>query len=99
MLLEFAKSEIAIRKSERNEPDATLVGRRDSPAADRPEAAQAPPTLSMRPINFERLKTIIALRFDVVQAGSKPLVAPYRLIVFWTNRPGNAQAHIRIFII
>lgn len=33
-------------------------------------------------IRWDRLKTITSVRLDVLSAGSKPLVPPYRVLVF-----------------
>lgn len=80
VILEFVKSEIAIRKSERNEPgpalSTTLTGE-GSP--EKPSLADLPP------IDFGRIKTIFAVEIGTPKAGSKPLVPPYRLVILWPH--------------
>lgn len=77
VLLDFLKSEVAVRKSERNEPlPVASLAEKDGKAA-------APKDSPPPPINFDRVKTIIALRMDVISAGSKPLAPPFSLNVLW----------------
>jgi hypothetical protein len=78
IMLDFVQSEIAIRKSERNEPAPASFS---SPAgAGSPENS---PPAELPPIDFDKIKTIVAAEFETPKAGSKPLTPPYRLLVFW----------------
>lgn len=48
------------------------------------------------PINFQRIKTILAIRSPgVISAGTKPLVPPYALLVLW---PGNLAHRVYEFL-
>jgi hypothetical protein len=90
VMLDFIRSETAIRKSERNQP-APPTTQIQSPAPANPpvETPPQPPAQSsmtpqmLPPIDFQRIKTIASFRADVMTAGSKPLVPPYNLVVLW----------------
>ena len=80
VVLDFVQSQIAIRKSERNEPGPALL------APPTPEGSPEKPSPGeLPPIDFARIKTIVAAELETPKAGTKPLVPPYRLIVFWPN--------------
>lgn len=79
VMLDFLQSEIAFRKSERNEPSAIEFISPDESS----EAFKKDTSKSSLPINWNRIKTILAVRVGVIKAGSKPLSAPYRLVVIW----------------
>ena len=80
VMLDFVKSEIAIRKSERNEPGPQMFIPPTSPGASNSSKA-----IKLPPIDFYRIKTISSAEFPTIKAGTKPLAAPYRLIVFFPN--------------
>jgi hypothetical protein len=82
VILEFVQSEIAIRKSERNEPVRALPGLL-TPEASTQEAS--PSESEPPPIDFARIKSIAAVEVATTKVGSKPLVPPYRLIVRWPH--------------
>jgi hypothetical protein len=85
VILDFMKSETAIRKSERNLPTypAPTLG---SGAPDtKPATPPAPPP----EIDFDRIKTVSAIRLDVARAGTQPLAPPYRLAILLP--PGRFQ--------
>jgi hypothetical protein len=104
VMLEFVRSETAIRKSERNEP-ATLQAPPSPPT--QPSSPPLPPASSNQPqppsplqspspIDFERVKTIIAFPMTpVLSAGTKPLSPPYSLIVLW---PGLTAHRVYEFL-
>jgi hypothetical protein len=64
------------------------------PPIEAPKQAQPTPpvqltTSLLQPINFQRIKTIISVRIDVLSAGSKPRVPPYNLVVLWPPPVGR----------
>jgi hypothetical protein len=78
VMLEFIQSETAIRKSDRNEPPTPT-----------PSAASATTPHPSTTINFGRVKTIVATRVDVMQAGSRPLVPPFSLVLLTPDAAGR----------
>lgn len=80
VLRDFLESEIAIRKSERSEP---------GPAMFTPPTLQGtserPPPIELPPVDFDRIKTIVAAEVATVRVGPKPLAPPYRLVVLWPH--------------
>ncbi len=80
VMLDFLQSEIAIRKSERNEPGPQMFTPPTTPGA-----SEAPKAVELPPIDFHRLKTIISVEIPTIRAGTKPLVGPNRLIVLFPN--------------
>lgn len=86
VIRDFMKSETAIRKSERNLPSYSP----EAPVGTPPDTKPMAPPQHSTEINFDRVKTVIALRVDLARAGDQPLAPPYRLIVVtppW--RPGD----------
>lgn len=88
VLLDFIQSEVAIRKSERNEPSPLHSA---AAPANPPTPSPTPSNTDLPNINFDRIKTIISMRMDVASVGAKPLAPPYRLIVFWPNPPSTPR--------
>jgi hypothetical protein len=70
VILDFTRSETAIRKSERNQPSFPAT------PPETPATGLTPPlTLGIiPPSSFDRAKTIVAIRLDVARAGDQPLV-------------------------
>jgi hypothetical protein len=98
VLLNFVRSETAIRKSERNEPSnlPSLPSPTSTPSSPPATGSTSPPPApppatetTPAQINFDRIKTIIGLQRPVATAGPKPLIPPYILGVFWQNSPGQ----------
>jgi hypothetical protein len=88
-ILEFVQSEIAIRKSERNESGAPLS------SLSTPEGSPERSTpVELPPIDFGRIKTIVAVEIQTPRVGPKPLAPPYRLIVLW---PHSAPVARRVY--
>lgn len=83
VMLDFLKSEIAIRKSERSEPSQPTPSGTSSSG----QAAQNLPSLPE--INFDRVKTIFTVRGPVISAGTKPLTPPFSLVVIWPPPHGR----------
>ena len=82
VFLDFIQSKTAFLKSERNQPIDAALNPGESQKAGNEEAEDQP----LEPINWDRIKTISAIRLGVLKAGDKPLIAPYRLVVFWPAR-------------
>lgn len=81
VILDFVQSEIAIRKSERNEPGPAMF----TPKAP-PGASEAPKPIKLPEIDFQRIKTITSVELpSSIKAGTKSLVPPYRLVVFFPH--------------
>jgi len=83
-ILDFIQSETAIRKSERNEAPLPISQRQPgSPSGDATQPPPVPtPLTNLPPVNYARIKTIVALKETaVISAGSKALVPPYKLLV------------------
>lgn len=78
VMLDFIQSEIAIRKSERNEPGPAMF---TPPTA----GAKPPKPVELPPIDFGRIKTITSLEVGTIKAGPKPLAPPFRLIVLFPH--------------
>ena len=81
VMLDFIRSEIAVRKSERNEAEGTTA----SPEDRATEPAALPD------INFDRLKTISGAKIPVIRAGPKALIPPYILLVLY---PDNVSRRV-----
>ena len=77
VILNFMKSETAIRKSERNLP--SYPG--ESSTQETPDAKNAATFGRPTEISFDRIKTVIAIRVDLARVGDQPLAPPYRLVV------------------
>lgn len=80
VMLDFIKSDIAFRKSDRNQPteESLSTEGESSDSPDTPRSGVLPE------INFDRIKTIFVIRVhNVLKVGSKPLTEPYRTVVFW----------------
>lgn len=79
VILDFIKSEIAFRKSDRNLPlEETLST--EGQSADNQNATHKS---ALAEINYDRIKTIFVVRVrNVLKAGGKPLTEPYRAVVF-----------------
>lgn len=78
VMLDFIKSDIAFRKSDRNQTIEETLSREDR--SDANETATHKKALTK--INFDRIKTIIVLRVrDVAKLGGKPITEPYRAVV------------------
>jgi hypothetical protein len=90
IFLDFIKSDIAIRKSERNEPPGMEAPRlqQTPPSGNGAEPANpSRPATPLPEINFDRIKTIVSIRVPTATAGTKPLAPPYRLMVLWPDEP------------
>jgi hypothetical protein len=104
VLIDFIRSEPAVRKSERTE---ALVPQPAAQVSPPPPQAQAPPNDSLQApstqapsapqtptlptaINFDRIKTISAIKNEnIISAGPKALVPPYNLLVLWPANVGH----------
>jgi hypothetical protein len=104
VLLDFIRSETAIRKSERNEPSNPHSLPTPAPAPSPPstEGNSTSPSVSVPParpedapaeINFERIRAILCLKFSVASAGPKPLSPPYALVVIWPAPPAAHRVY------
>ncbi len=86
VMLDFIKSEIAFRKSDRNQTIEETFSREDQ--SDVNENATNKKTLTK--INYDRIKTIIVIRVTgVIKAGGKPITAQYRALVFEPSHKGS----------
>lgn len=84
VILDFIKSEIAFRKSDRNEPVEEDLSTKGQPSDNSSTAHK----IVLPEINYDRIKTIFIIRVkDVLRSGTKPLTAPYRAIVFEPSQP------------
>ena len=92
VMLDFVQSEIAIRKSPRNlpvspdtvVPQAATNAKPDTkgPASiDLNSTPAAQMSMKILKSEFDRAKTIVAVKYTVAQAGDQPLAPPYRLIL------------------
>ena len=78
VMLDFIKSEIAFRKSDRNQAIEEILSIEDQ--SDDNENATNKKKLTK--INYDRIKTILVLRVrNVATIGGKPLTEPYRAVV------------------
>lgn len=82
VMVAFLRSEIAIRKSDRDEPMPTQG------------ATGNAATVPLPPVNFQRIKTIISVRSAVLTAGDQPLLPPFSLDALW---PVNAPTARRMY--
>jgi len=79
VILDFIKSEIAFRKSDRNQP-IEEISRAEGQSDDSQTATHK---IALAEINYDRIKSIFVLRVrDVVKVGNKPITEPYRALVF-----------------
>ena len=78
VMLDFLKSDIAFRKSDRNQTiEETLSIENHSDANENDTNKKR-----LTKINYDRIKTIIVLRVrDVPKIGNKPLTEPFRAVV------------------
>jgi hypothetical protein len=90
VMLDFLQSEIAIRKSERNEPEPPMF----KPPASA-EAPEPPKPIELPPIDFRRIKIIFSMEVPTIKAGSKPLSPPYKLVVLF---PPTAARRVYEFL-
>ena len=85
VMLDFMKSETAIRKSDINDPVKIS-----------PDNQSATNELKLAEIDYDRIKAIFAIRVkDVLKAGNKPITEPYR--VFTTVPPSTTVKWRRIY--
>lgn len=82
VVLDFVRPDVAIRKSERNLPPQPRTPSQEPVAGAHPPAYAE--TISRG--DFDRAKTLVAIRLDVASAGDQPLAPPYRLVLI-TPRP------------
>jgi len=86
VMLDFMRSEIAFRKSERNEPIEEKLGAEEQPS----DNSNIPHKTILPEINYNRIKTIFVIRVkNVMKVGTKPLTEPYRVIVLWPPNKGR----------
>jgi len=86
VMLDFIKSEIAFRKSDRNQTIEESLSRENH--SDANENATNKKTLTK--INYDRIKTMIVIRVTgVIKAGGKPITAQYRVLVFDPSQKGS----------
>jgi len=79
VMLDFIKSEIAFRKSDRNQTIEETLSREEQSDANE----NATHKKALTKINYDRIKTIIVVRVrDVIKVGGKPITEPYRAVVF-----------------
>lgn len=82
VMLDFIRSEIAFRKSDRN----YRIDEKQN--TDEPSKNQS--AYQDSEINWDRIKTIFVLYIkNVAKVGNKPLAEPYRALVFWPGHKGN----------
>jgi len=84
VILDFLQSEIAFRKSNRNEPAQKQPTTNDNSSETSNETSSVAP----QQVNWDRLKTIISKHRNVVKAGEKPLLPPYQLFAVIPNSSG-----------
>jgi len=78
VMLDFIKSEIAFRKSDRNEPIEEYLSSEGQPS----DNSNTPHKILLAEINYDRIKAIFVIRVrNVPKTGNKPLVEPYRAFV------------------
>jgi len=78
VMLDFIKSEIAFRKSDRNQTIEEAVSI-DGKLDDNENATKKKTLIK---INYDRIKTIVVIRVrNVPTIGGKPMTAPYRAVV------------------
>ena len=93
VMLDFIKSEIAFRKSDRNLTIEETLSTKDR--SDDNENATNKKTLTQ--INYDRIKTIIVIRVrNVSTIGGKPITAPYRALV--SNPPQKEARRVYEFL-
>ena len=92
VMLDFMKSEIAIRKSDINDP----VKEKVNPVEPPQDNQNATNEVMLPEIDYDRIKAIFVIRVkDVIKAGNKPLTEPYR--VFTTVPPSTTAKWRRIY--
>ncbi len=79
VILDFIKSEIAFRKSDRNQPVEEILNIEDQSDDNQNVTHKS----KLSEINYNRIKTIFVVRVrDVMKVGGKPLTEPYRALIF-----------------
>ena len=92
VMLDFMKSEIAIRKSDINDQ----VNKNVDPVEKSSDNQSTTNEVVLPEINYDRIKTIFVIRVrDVLKVGNKPLTEPYR--VFTTVPPSTTMKWRRIY--
>ena len=92
VILDFMKSEIAIRKSDINDPVKEKVNVVEIPQDNQ----SATDEVILSKINYDRIKTIFVIRVhNVIKAGNKPITEPYR--VFTMVPPSTIAKFRRIY--
>ncbi|MBL7135149.1 MAG: hypothetical protein ISS81_00985 [Candidatus Marinimicrobia bacterium] len=92
VMLDFMKSETAIRKSDINDPVKENV----DPVKISPDNQSATNEVMIPEVDYDRIKAIFAIRVkNVLKAGNKPLTEPYR--VFTTVPPSTTIKWRRIY--
>ncbi len=90
VMLDFIKSEIAFRKSDRNRTIEETLIREDQSNNNENVIHKKIPTK----INYDRVKTFIVVRAtDVVTIGDKPITAQYRIQVFDPSQGINRMVY------
>jgi len=79
-ILDFLQSEVAIRKSDRNEAGSFSY-------PDKVQPGSSSQLSRVQPLNFYRIKTVVSTYQPIMSAGSKQIVPPYRLIVIFPFDP------------
>jgi hypothetical protein len=85
VMLDFIKSDIAFRKSDRNLPTK-------EPFVILDDNEKVTQTSKLPKINYDRIKTILVLRVrDVLQIGGTPVNAPYRMLIVDPTQVGKPR--------
>ena len=94
VMLDFIKSDIAFRKSDRNQTIEESLSRKDQSDANENATHKKAPTK----INYDRIKTIFVIWVTgVIKVGDKPITAQYRAMVFDPSQRRNRIVYEFLF--